>query len=263
MARPRRRTRPSVSLFPFLSILACVIGTLILVITASATSQVASGGIDLESYERLEAEIVEGRRRLAELQGLSTELDDLARSLAAERERRDALARERDALAGALARNVPDREALADDEARVAALERELAPLQRTNGEKREELARRRALQAEAPIRIQPSGSGLGLDPHFVECRSEGIVLYVGETREARPIPTHLVRASPEYARFLREVLFRSNASVIFLIREGGVESYRRARPVADRHRVRSGEMPIVGEGPLDFSPLSRRRGRG
>ena len=65
MARPRRRTRPSVTLFPFLSILACVMGTLILVITASATSQVASGGIDLERSEQLEAQIDADRRRLA------------------------------------------------------------------------------------------------------------------------------------------------------------------------------------------------------
>jgi hypothetical protein len=256
MARPRRRTRLSVSLFPFLSILACVMGTLILLITASATSQVASGGIDLERYEQLEQEIEANRRRLAELSGLSEELSDLAASLDEARAREQKLAARREELHDVLSKSVPQREALRADEARVARLERELEPLRAENTRLRGELAEREAKRGEGKIRIRPSGSGLGLEPHFVECRPEGIVLYEGLGHERREIPAHLVQSSPEYARFLRDALFRSNASVIFLIREGGVETYDEARPLAQRHRVRFGEIPLVGSGELDFGAL-------
>jgi len=256
MARSRRRTRLSVSLFPFLSILACVMGTLILLITASATSQVASGGIDLERYEQLEQQIETDRRRMAELSGLSDELSSLAAGLDEARAREQKLSKEHQELADVLSKTGPQRESLRADEARVARLERELEPLRSGNAHLRDELGQRDAQRGEGKIRIRPSGSGLGLEPHFVECRPEGIVLYEGLGRERREIPAHLVQSSPEYARFLRNALFRSNASVIFLIREGGVDTCGEARPLALRHRVRFGEIPLVGGGELDFGAL-------
>lgn len=256
MARPRRRSRLSLSLFPFLSILACLMGTLILLITASATSQVASGGIDLERYEQLEQEIEANRRRLAELSGLSEELSGLATRLDEARDRERELTAQREELDEMMSSAGPQREALRADEARVASLERELEPLRAENARLREELGKREAKRGEGKIRIRPSGSGLGLEPHFVECRPEGIVLYEDFGRERREIPAHLVQSSPEFSRFLRNALFRSNASVIFLIREGGVETYDEARPLARRHRVRFGEIPLVGSGELDFRAL-------
>ena len=57
MARPRRRSRTTPSLFPFLSVIACIIGALTLILAASAVGQMATGTIDLERYERLEEEI--------------------------------------------------------------------------------------------------------------------------------------------------------------------------------------------------------------
>lgn len=256
MGRPRRRTRPSVTLFPFLSILACVMGTLILVITASATSQVASGGIDLERFEQLEAQIDADRRRLAELSALQEELAALAAGLERESAREQTLGAELHTRRDALAGDRPRRDALRADEARVAGLEGELVPLRAENARLREALERRGRARGAGRIRIRPSGSGLGLEPHFVECRPEGIVLYEGLDRTRREIPAHRVASSPAYARFLRETLFRSNASVIFLIREGGVGTCDEARPLAQRHRVRFGEIPLVGSGELDFGGL-------
>ena len=77
MARPRKRRRPQVSLFPFLSVLACVIGALTLLIAATAVGRVASDAVDLELYERLEREIAQGRRRLAELSALVDNVETL------------------------------------------------------------------------------------------------------------------------------------------------------------------------------------------
>jgi hypothetical protein len=256
MARPRRRSRTSVSLFPFLSVLACVIGTLVLLITATATSQVAAGGIDIERYDHLEQEIEEGRRRLAELSGLSEELAELEASLRSSRERAAALEAERAATRDALARHLPLRESLREARATTRGLEAEREVLANARREREQALEERRRVLSEARIRIQPAGSGYGLDPRFVECRPEGIVYYEGLERRPVPVPTHEIAASPGYRRFLRAAVFDSNATVTFLIRSGGVDACEWARSVARQHRLRHGEVPLVGDGALDFSAV-------
>lgn len=258
MARPRRRTRPGVSLFPFLSVLACVMGTLVLLITASATSQVAAGAIDVERFEELQAQIGSRREQLARLSGLEEELRGLSTELEQARAREERLREQSEALGEESAGLASAREALREAESRTAKLESQLEPLRAANARTRQAVEEREAA-AVAPIAVRPAGSGLGLEPHFVECRPEELVLYEGLGRTPRAIPRTLVAGSPEYSRFLRDVLFRSNASVIFLIREGGAGTCEAARRQARQHRVRFGEMPLVGDGPLDFSAFGGR----
>lgn len=254
MARPRRRTRPSVSLFPFLSVLACVMGTLILLITASATSQIAAGGVDIERYEHLEQEIAESRRQLATLRDLEREVADVQGQLEKARARAEALEAERESAGDVLARTRPLRASLDEAEQQVTALEAKLAPLQRQGAAKRGELAERRRQLANAPIRIRSAGSGTGLTPQFVECRSDGIVMYESPDWQARPLPLHLVPRSGEYLRFLQRVGFDRGRSVVFLVRPGGIDAYREADAVARRQGLRRGAMPITRAGEIDFS---------
>ena len=54
-----------------------------------------------------------------------------------------------------------------------------------------------------------------------------------------------------------RAAVFRTNATVIFLIRQGGVDACEWAGRVARQHRLRHGEIPLVGAGALDFSAMS------
>ncbi len=257
MTRPRRRTRPSVSLFPFLSVLACVIGTLVLLITATATSQVASGGVDLERYEHLEQEIEANRKRLAELSGLANELEELLTNLEETRARGIALERERAVVREAIAQHAPLLAALREDESRLRELERELAPHSEASAARAQALAERKKRLSSARIRLKPAGSGYGLDPHFVECRPEGIIYYEGLERRPVEVPTHHISASAGYRRFLRAAVFRTNATVIFLIRQGGVDAYQWASRVAQQHRLHYGEIPLVGAGALDFSAVN------
>jgi len=255
--RPRKRTRLAVSLFPFLSVLACVIGTLVLLITATATSQVAAGGLDIERYENLEREIDENRRRLAELSGLESEIEELTASLEETRARARELEREGAAAREALTRHEPLRAALREDETRLRELEGELAPLTEAAEARAKAAAEQRKRLSNARIRLRSSGSGYGLDPHFVECRPEGIVYYEGLERRPVAVPTHHVGASAGYRRFLRAAVYRTNASVIFLIREGGVDACTWAKRVARQHHLRSGQLPLIGDGPIDFSAVN------
>lgn len=256
MARPRRRTRPSVSLFPFLSVLACVIGVLTLLIAATAIGQIATDAIDLELYENLEREIASGRRRLAELTGLQQEIARLDEELIGARSDHDALARDRETARNALEQSAPLRRRLLEVDERVASLERELESIDDSLEKSREEIARLHAARTQAPIVVRPSGSGHGLEPHFAECREDGLVIYEGRERRATEIPTHRIATSAEYRRFLRRVRFRDGATVIFLIRSGGVPAFESAARQAATSGVRHGEIPLPGDGELDFSEL-------
>src|SRR5687767_1559772 len=80
MSRRRRRSRVGVDLFPFLSIIVCVIGILTLLISALAVA----GSVGKERADRvdrradLEGELKRLAREAAELQRLTAEARELA-----------------------------------------------------------------------------------------------------------------------------------------------------------------------------------------
>jgi len=256
VARARRRAQISVSLFPFLSILACVIGALTLLITASAIGQVATDTIDLEHYEKLERNIARDREQLAKLSALSEELATLDADILRSRDEKQRMRGEKDRARKQLQRSAPLREEL-----RIASLELESleAQLQRVDAEvlaRTLELESTGASLVDSPIVIQPTGSGYGLDPHFTECRAEGLVLYEGAERRPTEVNAKNVTTSAHLRRFLRRVRGRPAATLVFLIRPGGVHVCTDARRMAREMRITSGEIPVPGEGAFDFSSV-------
>lgn len=256
MARARRRGQASVSLFPFLSVLACVIGTLTLLITATAIGQVAADTVDLERYEKMEREIESSRSRLATLTALEAEAAGLARALTSARDAHAAIASAGQAARAALERSGPLRDTLNAAQDRVEALRSELVPLEDRLRRHARELEAKRGARKGLPIRIRPSGTGFGLEPYFVECRKEGIVLY--EPPEYRPfeVVAHRITRDGAYRRFLHIVDTQPGNTVVYLIRPGGVGVYKIAVSPAHQLRVRNGEMPIPADGVLDFSDV-------
>ena len=103
MPRRRRRAQRSVSLFPFLSILACVIGTLTLMITALALGQMDNETVaSAEKFElakRLLEQILQEIERFEqELAKAESTADDTQKILADLRERLERLRREKQNL---------------------------------------------------------------------------------------------------------------------------------------------------------------------
>ena len=101
-------------------------------------------------------------------------------------------------------------------------------------------------------MRVRPSGSGHGLLPQFIECRRDGLRLYTA----AGPVnvPAHGISTSAAFRNFVRGVAQRENATVIFLIRPGGVPLREIALKSIREVRVRTAEIPVPGDGPLDLS---------
>lgn len=253
MARRRKRSELSVSLFPFLSVLSCVIGTLTLMIAASAIGRVAE---DLEDkpptpavsdeilfeaadLEALQARIEDAERLQAELEGVRSQLRALGFQVDEEADLLEDLRRR--------AELVRLRERAHELEAAKIDLDEALKVVHRQTS-----LRARRARSA--PITIQPHGEGSGLVPFFVECDAEGIRIHrPGSDRSVLLRIDDLAEAA-RFQAALRRVRVTRGGTVIFLIRPDGIATYGRALHEVEKLTIRHGKLPLPGDGELDFS---------
>jgi hypothetical protein len=263
MARRRGKQKRSVSLFPFLSILACVIGTLTLMITALALGQMDTDDVAsldrfeqaqdrleklLDAIERLKREIAEleknadeDRKQLAELR------IELQRLLLEKQQLMDQLDKEEEEPEIEIP--VVDTES---HEKRMAQLSEELNEQEERKKELEAQLKKRKEPPEEAEVIIRPGGTGVDLDPTFVECAASGIVIY-----EKEP-PTRVHRndlATDEtFLALLDRIAAQPKASVIFLVRDNGLATYNAASAVAAERYARQGKLPVIGHGKIDLT---------
>ncbi len=227
MARRRRGSRelPG-SLFPFLSVLACVIGVLTLLITALALERIVGDAArqDAFAYEAL----------LSQIRSAQAEILDLD----------DRIGRVRDAEARAT---------------ELEAIETKLASLESAHARALEQLEERRRqaevlaeLEIDEPrILVQPSGRGRYRLPFFVECTNDTLIIH--RAGESFTVPITRDELMQRFGRFLRAAKSRPGVVVIFLIRPDGVDLFHRASVMAEASGVRMGKLPIPGQGEIDL----------
>jgi multidrug efflux pump subunit AcrA (membrane-fusion protein) len=275
VAKRSREAGDTVSLFPFLSILTCVIGTLMLMITAIAMARMSRplpGGPDEvtdpevlramainEFNEELaslgdEAGRIEVRIAELELQARAAE-----KELAAAKAEFERLQQQREQLSEAEKKSRTDRvrytryTAAAQQSAeRIKQLEAELAKLQPAVEQLREKLKKEGKLPEEQEIKIQPSGSGVDLRPSFVECGGSGVVLHEGP--EPRRLKLAELATDQQWATLLERVKAVPSGVLIFLVRSDGIPTYLAVQRIAQQAYVRNGKLPVVGQGKIDVS---------
>lgn len=254
MAERRRRAELPGTLFPFLSVLACVIGTLTLLISTVAISSVGTGLLDIARLEALREDRATAEAELASLEesavkarvalaAMSAQRSELAKlgvlelPTAAERER--------------IARLRIEAERLRRD---IVAARSERARLSTSLARAKVEFEARDDSKDLRPIQLRPSGSGRDLRPFFIECGSNGLVLH----RRDEALPLSMERGEgigdPPYVVFLRRVRATPGASVVFMLRPDAVALCLRAEQVAESVGIRQGRLPLPGQGEIDFS---------
>lgn len=269
MAKATREAGEAISLFPFLSILTCVIGTLMLLITAVAMARMV--GSQTPSQEADDPAVARAKK-----------INQLTRRLPLERDHAGRLQQEiaqREAEAAKLAAELekakaahapreltPEEQKIRDQYAAIGKLaaageqaleqnkqiEAEIERTVKAVTELHEQLKAEGKLPEEREIKIVPSGSGTELTPSFVECTARGIVIH-GDKGSVR-IRRADLRSRPEFARLLEQVHDQADGIVIFLVRSDGVESYQEAQAIAQASYVRNGKLPVAGQGRIDLS---------
>lgn len=256
----RASAENSVSLFPFLSILACVIGVLTLMIATLVLEQLDRP--DVELLEKMER-AVENRRtvtaahfKIQELRRMIAEAEELRRQLQAAREQLAKLEKEKLESAdskSAIIRLLAEIDAL---KKRIELLTPELAKLEAAIRELTAELAKRKEPPKPAEVRIRPSGSGSRLvQPIFVEVTASGVVVHGQGEPEPKRFVAGELRTNLEFIGLLDYVAENPDKSrLIFLVRPDAAAVHRTARAVAVSRNAPHGDLPVIGQGVLDLS---------
>jgi ABC-type transporter Mla subunit MlaD len=276
----------AVSLFPFLSILAAVIGILVLMITAITLGQVgkdnpqaqADAAAAAQAEEEAKARTVDYKRLREQAKSDAEAIKQLESALAqvaiAERDAATRAAniaaakKELAELQAAAKQNSAAAEQrtteLAEKTARLAQLLQEnkelderLKPLLEQLAKLREQVAKLKAPPEEAQVQVKPSGSGSSLTPTFVECAVESIVLH--DRAQPLRIPKAQLGSHAEFLKLLDKVRDTPQSTVVFLIRPDGVSTYTSARNVARGRSVSNGKLAIGSQGKLDLTLFQKK----
>ena len=223
--RARRKPRaPAVSLFPFLSVLAVVIGTLTMIITGISLGEITAETLPKSGeFARIEED--------PESDAMRGRLQSLTSSLAVLGEREQEVRRSLDLV-------------------------------RRRVSEKEVELAAAKPREAEAPKkRVLPyQGSGKARSPAFVECSADGLLLNAQTEKEGRTlVRIDEIETSEPLSAFLRGVKSREGGLVVFVIRRGGVHAFDRARSIARRNGTEFGYMAAPDGLELDYGVYAAR----
>ena len=271
MAR-RQKKKQEVSLFPFLDILACVIGNLILIITAVVLESVDTDKLaDLFQNEAIQKQTEEN---LATIRGLEERLEKLkqdsnssdSRVQKAQQQLVEAERAQREAKGRLL--DVPPPPPPPDDE--------DTAELKKRNLEIQEIIAEMKRIEAkiadkkkkpDQTISILYANKGRGgvRRPFFVEVKKDNLVLLPNEldyknlfdTEKPIKVPVAKMAGDKSFKKLLDYVLThlgktgllrrRRDTIITFLVRPEGVNSYRVAKKVVDQYEKTNEKRLVVG----------------
>ncbi|MEA1950322.1 MAG: hypothetical protein U9N87_02985 [Planctomycetota bacterium] len=265
MAVRRRAEADDISLFPFLSILASIIGVLTLLISTMALTQMDSEEFaSLEQYEKVQRDLKEMLEEIERLKKqmdadafrMVSELDQTQRDLIVARKRLEELLKRIEELQEIGAKpmevvEVPEVKGvlLKQD---LKAMQDELKGIKEQLAQLEKDLDERKRPPEESVVSVLPGGSGLGFEPVFVECAAKSVVLH------ARAEPEHIaiggLEGNESFAKLLAHVAGSPKRTLVFLIRDNGLGTYRKARDLANWSEARNGKLPIIGQGKLDLS---------
>lgn len=264
MAKRKKVASEGVSLFPFLSILACVIGTLTLMITAMSLSQVGKEQPEeelerFEQFETLQSDIEVKENALAATQIKIEDARALQRQLTVAKAELKQLETSKQQT---MSSNSEKAKLLAESgrlRKRIEALKQESPELQKQIAE----LSKKVALikkPKEAEVLIQPGGTGVDLNPTFVEVNSGGVVIYASG-KEVRIRRADLDKSGGDFHKLVDKVAKQPKGSVIFLLRSdpAAIGTYNTARYVARARYCRNGKLPVPGNGKIDLSVFEKK----
>lgn len=267
----RRRTSSAgdieISLFPFLSILVCLIGALVILIVALSLMETSRGTDDAainraQEHQTMVRKIEELRakadallrdkgmdKQMARLRELQTRADTLEKKLAAvpkPKAAADKLEKESRAL----------NEAIEKAKAREESLKSELKDAEVKLGQ----LSKAKpALPTGAPLRILPGGGfARNLSPLFVETCKNELVIH-SRTRTVR-VPSNKIREDADFATAAKFAADQNDRILVFLIRPDSRTTYLTAQDAARKLGAVTGKVPLDGDGELDLSGFLGQR---
>ncbi len=280
MAKRRGSSGETLNLFPFLDIVSCLIGVLVLLIVLLVVSQtgnadgrtmeeiqMAQDYLDMkrEIEEREEQKLIL-KEKLAVLEKIEQELE----------ERRQRFAKLRKLLDSSKEVQERNKEITQQLQKELDDLLVEIDGLKKQQTESKEEIKLLLAALEERkipedkkppPVQVQPSGSGMGADTKvfFVEASGGGLKLLKpwGDEDYRLSSRAEVVVADHAYNHLLLELQKDKNSLILFLIRDDGYGAYMNGAGRAESdYGIRVGKLPIPGRGELQLDLFEPYRGK-
>lgn len=269
--RPSSAAGTGVSLFPFLSILACLIGilTMMIQIISEIQNQPESDRDPAElarakehqqlraDIRKQQAEIEKSMAMLKERNAALVELNELENQRIVLRQKlaeKDTRPKESDAALQKLLERIL---------AQIAALRKERPVLEKELAALKAELEKRKIKPdtKPPPVRINPAGSGLSANTRvvFIECNATGVTL-IDASGKKTPVAAAAIATDSRLAAALNDLKSTRDHLVLFLIRKDGPTTYRDAGSLAEsKFNLRIGKLPVPTDGEIDLSLFLRR----
>lgn len=262
MARRRSSSKKEVSLFPFLDILGCLIGSLILIITTVVLEQMDTKPVaeaaKIDEMKKQTAQEEKRRERLEQrLASLARQAGPSEDRLAKARERweeaarKEAEARKNLAAAEKLPVDTPAPPPPAD----TSALEANRQEAEKEAARIKAEITERKKLPEQSIVILPPDGAGAGRGPSrtvFVEAAAGKAIVHEG-TKPWEVLVGKLA-GDPQLKKLFATYASDKAAIITILIRPDGIPTYSELKKVAEATGVRTGRVPLPGEGVLDLS---------
>ncbi|MCB1227391.1 MAG: hypothetical protein KDK99_16355 [Verrucomicrobiales bacterium] len=279
MAKRRASTGDEVSLFPFLSILACLIGALVMLIVVLVVAQMGKAeGRTMEEIQRAQ-DYLDIKKEIQERQ----KVDDLVKDKLKELEQLQKDLEETQARYAKLRKLLDSSKDVQEQNKEISQqLQKELDDvlleidgLKKAQKETKQEIA---ALMAELekrkvpkdkkppPVMVQPSGSGMpeSTKVYFVEALGGQLKVLDAWGEEYRfAAKDEVVVADHKFNWMLEELKKDPNSLLLFLVRDDGYSAFAKGAGWAQgSYGIRVGKLPIPGRGELQLSMFDKYRGK-
>lgn len=270
----RRDSGMSQNLFPFLSILVALIGSLTMIIVVLNLIQMNKGEgrvpeeIEIaKAYVKLEEEIKQERQEADQLRQLIEKMIQ---------ERKDAFqVKEKFRLLSELMKSTEKLEAARDE--LVAKLNILVSTNKRLEADQKDlatqiealkkELAARKIPPDAPALRVTPSGSGLGnARPYFLEVADKTVLIHKSLSAAPEVIASASIATDEKFVDFLKEVGSKPSNRLILLVRAnaGAVGNLGRVSQMVSSYNAANGteiipgRLPLPGEGKVDLSVFAQ-----
>ena len=270
MAR-RKKEDAQISLFPFMSILASLIGILTLMISVSIMINDKQQGQTQEEIDRAK----ENKALRDQAKKLEEELKKLKEKAEKELKAQSEMQKLQEEMKKLSAKmdTLPD-DSLTPDQLRqmINMINQEAVDIRKAQPPLNAELDRLKAELAklkEIPppkeyVKISPPkmGSSIPRNLWFVECNSTGLVIRGPNDSEIRVTPVEAIPNNMEYLELCTKIekMGQNNAMLVFLVRTDGKKAYEWAAGVADsKFSIRLGRIPVAHNARIDLSAFRLR----
>ncbi|GDY19783.1 hypothetical protein LBMAG56_11280 [Verrucomicrobiota bacterium] len=258
MARVKASSVPAVSLFPFLSILACLSGAIVVMISILSLMQTTESTTKAKAKNPLAEEMMKLQKELNKLKPTRDNLaalEEVEKKLIQLQEGVKGKV-ETDAMRVRLQAELENIQiVLGNLLNEQPAVQKELEAL------KKELLARQKKPEDMVPmLKVQGGGSGFGAGRRLfvVEATADSLIVHKNKTEQYR-FATSTVGADKELNAWLASIGRQTNHQILFLVRSNGWNTYQRGAGWAEnQYKLNTSKMPIPGSGLVDIAEFEK-----